>query len=177
MIPCMCTHVCIHVLLVHAHVSLYDCMHACTCVHFMYTYDFMCGRVQPSWASWYNYTFNVISTFLPSLVLDLSACFFPFSIRQLNQLLTQQHLPVGVLQNLDLLPKLQILRWTRLHSEQGTERRKFIWSVEQCWARSSGGGNWGAEKENGVPAAPGRWRKKQGQPELGRKVRRQKKKK
>lgn len=148
----VCAHISVlmyvvHVLLVHAHVSLSVVAYMCTHVHFMYTSDSMCGRVHPSWASWYNYTFNVISsTILPALVLDLPpSSHFPLGSSTSSSL--QQHLPVGVFQDLDLLPKLQILRWTRLHPEQGAERSKFIWSVEQCWARGSGGGNWGAEHQ------------------------------
>lgn len=175
MITCMCVHMCINVCgacYLCAHVSLCVWLHVCVrmcAFHVLYISDSMCGRVQLCWASWYNYTFNVIfSTFLPALVLDLSAPFFPLPIRQLNQLSLQQHLPVGVLQNLNLLPKLQILRWTRLHPEQGIEKSKCICSVEPCWARSSGGDNWGAEKEDRVPTTPGKWGKEHGQPELGR---------
>ena len=99
------------------------CVCACACTH-AHTREEQVREVRPSWASWHNYPFNVFSSpLLPALALDLPL--FPHlpSGSCIGSSL-QGPSPVGVLQNLHLLPKLQVLRWTRLHPPEAREREK-----------------------------------------------------
>lgn len=161
---CMCTciwsRVCaymyvlmyvMHVLPEHAHVYL--CVVACMCTHVCILSDSMHVKVQPSWASWHNYTFHVISSISFS-VLDLSGPFFPLFIRQLNQLLTPATLtywyspeprPSSEAPN-SLLNKTP--PWTGNRKKQIHLISRAMLSQELRW------GNWGIEKEGGASATP-----------------------
>ena len=78
------------------------------------------GRRMAIPASWHSFSLNGISSpFLPALVLSLPLNQCPFG----NWVCAshQGRSPVGVLQNLHLLPQLQVLGWTGLHP---TEERK-----------------------------------------------------
>lgn len=76
--------------------------------------------------------------FPPMLVLDLSFLSPHVPLGSLNSSSLQWHSPVGVLQNLYLLPKLQVLSWTRLHPTEERERRKLVVSVEQIRSQELG---------------------------------------
>ena len=72
---------------------------------------------------------------LPSCSASLSA---PLPLGHLNSSLLQRHSPVGVLQNLHLLPKLQVLSGARLHPTEERERRQLAVSLEQMRGQEPG---------------------------------------
>ena len=72
--------------------------------------------------------------FLPALPLFPP----PLPLGHLNSSLLQRHSPVGVLQNLHLLPKLQVLSGARLHPTEERERRQLAVSLEQMRGQEPG---------------------------------------
>ena len=109
----------------HMYVCVYVCAHAhtymraCVCAHAHRQQEQVHGA-WPSWARWDSYSFNGISpAFFPAPFL---VCPSPPTFHQASSL--QGPSPVGVLQNFHLLPKLQVLCWTRLYPTEEKEKGK-----------------------------------------------------